>query len=73
LGSPAYLLFEVIGQGIAALFHSLPGIRHVEGYVERRTAGERFSVLRVAAHLGTMLLFIALGGGIYWLVKLSAQ
>jgi len=69
---PAYLFLEAIGQGAGKLFHSLPGVRHVENYVERKTAGEKFSALRILCYLGTFLLFIALGFGIYRLVTAFA-
>ena len=73
LGPPVYLILSIIGEAIAAAFHSLPGIRHVEAAVERETAGERFSGARIVVYLGTMLVFLAFVGAIYWIVKTLLQ
>ena len=69
LGPPVYVILSIIGNGVGAVFHSLPGIRHAEAAVERETASERFSVVRIVVYLGEAFVLLAFVGAIYWLVK----
>jgi hypothetical protein len=58
LGPFVAFFLQVAGEMIGNAFSSLPGIQHADCVVERRTASQKFSGLRIAYRLVRMLLFL---------------
>ena len=69
LGPPAVVILQGLGDWLGELFNKLPGVRAGNAYVERRTARESLSGLRVLWYLLTSLLAIAIVVGATWLVR----
>lgn len=70
---PLYLVFSAAGELLAEAFARLPGIRHGNQFIERRTAGQSTSGLRILWYLFTMLLLIGIVVGLTWLYRTHAQ
>ena len=69
LGPPVLFVLQLAGEALGELFNRLPGIRHGNEYVERRTSERSLSGVRVLWYLVTGLLACALVAGATWLVR----
>lgn len=69
LGPPVLFVLQLAGEALGELFQRLPGVRHGNEYVERRTSGRSLSGMRVLWYLLTGLLACALVAGVTWLVR----
>lgn len=59
-GPPAYLLLSAAGEFLGFAYSRLPGIRHANEFVERRTKEQPISGLRILWYLVSALVFVAL-------------
>ena len=68
LGPLIALLLDAVGEMLGNAFASLPGIRHADLAVERRTASEPLSGVRVAYYLlRALLILVPIILGLMWL------
>lgn len=72
LGPLIFLVYEILGGAVGELIDRLPGIRHLDGAVERRTATERFSGLRILYYLVRFLVLLLPIGLLAWWIKNAA-
>jgi hypothetical protein len=70
---PLYLVFSAAGDLLGEAFARLPGIRHGNQFVERRTTGPSTSGLRILWYLFTILLLIGIVVGLTWLYRTQSQ
>lgn len=66
---PLYLMLEGAGELLGEAYARLPGIRHGNQFIERRTTDRSLSGLRIAWHLFTTLLLIGVVVGLTWLYR----
>jgi hypothetical protein len=66
-GPPAFLLANLLAEGVGEAYKRVPGIRHLHSFAERRTVGQEISGLRILVYLSTTLLAIALVVVAAWL------
>lgn len=70
---PLYLVLEGAGDWLGEALARLPGTRHGNQFIERRTAGRATSGLRILWYLFTLLLLIAVVVGLTWLFRAHVQ
>jgi hypothetical protein len=56
MGPVAFFVLSAVGELIAGAIGALPGIRHANSLIERRTAGEVISATRIAYYLFAFLV-----------------
>lgn len=66
---PAYLLLSAAGEFFGFAYSRLPGIRHANEFVERRTKEQSISGLRILWYLVSALVFVALVAAVTWVVR----
>lgn len=69
LGPPVLLLLQLVAEALGELFNRLPGVRHGNEYIERKTSGQSVSGVRVLWYLLTGLVACALVAGATWLFR----
>jgi hypothetical protein len=68
LGPVIFILVEGLGELGGEAIANLPGIRHADRAVERHTARERFSSVRIAyCLLRFLILMLLIGLALWWL------
>lgn len=66
---PAYLLMQGVAELMAAAYQALPGVRHGNEFVERKTRGRSVSGLRVLWYVFTSLVAVAIFIAGTWMVR----
>ena len=67
LGPIAVLLYIAVADWIGDGIAGLPGIQHARAYIDKITAGQRFSPLRIAYGVLEALLLVLVVVGAFWL------